>query len=398
MLNKLRLKFICAMMAVVLVMLCVILGLVLHFTRRQMDQTVINALQHAAGEPGFIPEPHEVPAELPYFVIRRDIWGNYLASGTVNLTRYDETELEEIYEAASRSRKRMGELKRYDLHYMRMSGPGGVRYVFVDVLSQRLAMDHMTRVSITVGVFSFALMLGISVILANWAVKPVEKAWQQQRQFVGDASHELKTPLTVIMTNAELLQSPEYAEEERRQFSDRILTMSHQMRGLVEGLLELARVDNGAVKTAFTQLDFSQLVNEGILPFEPMYFEKGLVLHSCIEDGIVITGSAAHLSQVLEILLDNAMKYSAPNSEIRTELKRTGNHVLLTVENSGPPIEGAELENIFKRFYRADHARSRDGSYGLGLSIAKGIVSDHRGKIWAESRDGINRFCVWLPA
>lgn len=121
----------------------------------------------------------------------------------------------------------------------------------------------------------------------------MERAWTQQKQFVSDASHELKTPLTVILTNAEMLRDPSYSEPERQRFAKSILTMSHQMRGLVESLLELARVDNGAVKKVFEALDWSSLVQDAVLPFEALFFEKGLTLQTDIEPGITVRGSAA---------------------------------------------------------------------------------------------------------
>ena len=140
-----------------------------------------------------------------------------------------------------------------------------------------------------IGGVSLLAFLFISVFLARWAVRPVEKAWDQQRQFVADASHELKTPLTVILTNAELLQTPGYGGADRA--AESILTVARQMRGLVESLLELARVDNGAVKTALARLDLSRLVSDALLPFEPLYFERGLELESKIAEDIPVNGS-----------------------------------------------------------------------------------------------------------
>ena len=169
------------------------------------------------------------------------------------------------------------------------------------------------------------------------------------------------------------------------------------MRGLVEGLLELARVDNGAVKANFISLDLSTLAEEEMLPFEPLFFEKGLTLTTELIGSIRVRGSAAHLRQVLGILLDNAMKYASPGGEVVVRLTKHGVHALLSVASPGAEISQQDLQNIFKRFYRVDKVRSRDGSYGLGLSIAQSIVEEHRGRIWAESRGGVNTFFVQLP-
>lgn len=215
---------------------------------------------------------------------------------------------------------------------------------------------------------------------------------------MADASHELKTPLTVIMTNAELLQSSGCGEEEQRRFSEAILAMSRQMRGLIEQMLDLARADSGQAEAAFEQVDLSRTAEDSLLLFEPLYFEQGLTLYAEIEEGILIWGLKDRLSQLLDILLDNACKYSSQGGTTWVKLKKQGkSHCILTVENQGPSIDPEDLSQIFKRFYRADPARNTSGSYGLGLSIAEKTVQLHHGKIHAESRDGINRFWVELP-
>ena len=246
------------------------------------------------------------------------------------------------------------------------------------------------------GFLSF--VLGVSLLLARWAVGPVEAAWTRQRQFVADASHELKTPLTVILTNAELLGDPAWGPADRERFSRNILTMARQMRGLVESLLELARLDDGGLDAAPKLLDLSALVSDAVLPFEPVYFERGLELACRIEAGVRVRGSEARLRQLADILLDNAAKYAAPHSQVTVTLARRGGRGLLSVSSAGAPIPAEELESIFLRFYRADKARRRDGSFGLGLSIAREIVQAHRGRIWAESGDGRNVFHAELPA
>lgn len=258
-------------------------------------------------------------------------------------------------------------------------------------------MSNLLRNCIFIGVACFLAFLGISYLLAGWVVKPVDKAWRQQRQFIADASHELKTPLTVIMTNAELLQNADYDEISHSAFSSSILVMARQMRELVEQMLELARTDSVQSDAAFSSFDLSRLVSDATLPFEPVFFEKGLTLYTNIAENILISGNPAQLQQVLDILLDNAQKYSGENAAAWVNLQRHGKgHCLLTVANEGEGIPLQDLNNLFKRFYRADQARSRTGSFGLGLSIAESIVKLHKGKIWAESKNGINTFFVEL--
>lgn len=399
MLKKLRIKFVCINMIIVTTMLCVVFGLVIHFTGESLKNESVQMLQTIAdtsGRPGPAAERQE-EIRLPYFSVSIGRRGDIVVTSDGYYDLSDEDLLLEIVNAAAATDDVVGMLEEYDLRYCKRTTPIGLSIVFADTSSEQATIDSLIKNCILIGILSFGIFLGLSFFLAHWAIQPVEKAWQQQRQFVADASHELKTPLTVIMTNAELLQSGQYAEEDRLRFSDSILTMSHQMRGLVESLLELARVDNGAVKTAFAHVDLSQIISDGILPFEPLYFEKDLQLYTQIEEHIHVKGSAPHLGQVLEILLDNAMKYSYPTGQVWVTLKKQGSHALLTVVNPGPAIEHEDLKNIFKRFYRVDKARSRDGSYGLGLSIAESIVTEHSGRIWAESANGINSFFVQLP-
>ncbi len=229
----------------------------------------------------------------------------------------------------------------------------------------------------------------------------MDKAWRQQRQFVADASHELKTPLSVIMANAQLLSDPDRSEQEKARFGEHILATSYKMRELIERLLDLARADNAPEKTDFAPLDFSRLVSDALLPFEPVYFERGLTLCSEISDNISVNGSAAHLRQLVDILLDNAQKYSLVPGEVNITLSmHDRNKCLLTVSNPGEPMTRDELKNIFKRFYRLDRSRTggEQGGYGLGLSIAESVAAEHGGKIWAESADGLISFKLLLSA
>lgn len=271
--------------------------------------------------------------------------------------------------------------------------------VFADISSEVSTMRNLIRNCCFIGLLSFIVFLVIAMFFANWAVKPVEDAWIQQRQFVSDASHELKTPLSVILTDAEMLKSRDFDEEKKKQFADNILTMSLQMRGLVDSLLQLARVDNGAIEKAPEQLiDLSKLVSDEVMTFEVMFFEKGLMLTEDVQSGITVKGAPQYIKQAIEILLDNAQKYSDPKGTVKVSLEKTGAHkCLLSVSDPGEQISEENLKNIFKRFYRIDEARAMNHSYGLGLSIAKNIVKEHKGRIWAESKNGINTFKIELP-
>ena len=388
MIRSLRRKFIALTMAIVTALLCVIFGLVIHFTGENLEAESIRFLRQTAQEPLQSALPGR--RQQPCFVVRVNPWGQSVQSGG-GFDLSDSQMLTEIVSLAASAEAEVGVLEEYSLRYLRQERPADLTLVFADISAELDTVRDLKLTCAGIGIAAVAAFWVVSVLLARWAVRPVERAWADQRQFIADASHELKTPLTVILTNAELLQTDPDA-----QYARSILTMSQRMRELVEGLLELARVDNGAARAVFEELDLSELAGEELLPFEPVYFEQGLTLESDIEPGLRVSGSAAHLRQVLGILLDNAMKYSPAGSTVRVRLTRQGNTVLLTAENPGGPLSREECQNIFRRFYRTDKART-GGGYGLGLPIAQGIVSDHGGKIWAESREGMMVFNVQLP-
>lgn len=398
MLKRLRIKFVCINMSIVTIMLCLVLSLVLHFTQENLERQSIQMMQAIASDPFQPGRPNDRPDNvlLPYFSVHLDHHGELISLTSAYFDLSDEDMVDELVETAL-SGQETGVIQAYDLRYCRMTTPLGERLVFADISSEIQTMESLLRTCLLMGVLGFFAFLVISLFLARWAVRPVEKAWDQQRQFVADASHELKTPLTVITTTTELLGAPDCPEPDRVRYAGNILATSRQMRGLVESLLDLARADNGAAKMAFTDLDYSQLCTNAVLPFEAVFFERDLTLESHIQEGVRLHGSPDHLRQVVEILLDNAQKYSFPRTEVTVVLKQTGKTCLLSVTNQGQTISPEDRTKIFQRFYRVDAARTSSGSYGLGLSIAETIVQAHKGKIWAESQAGTNTFFVQLP-
>lgn len=398
MIKRLRIKFICINMVIVTAMLCVIFGLVLHFTNTGMEKDSIEMMYTVAMNP----QPPGVPGkwgpgtQLPHFILQLDPNGEWMVSGSGNYDLTDPATLSDLIERSSS--KKSGVLKEYGLRFVRVETPTTQRIVFADISREAAILGDLVETCLLIGAASFIVFLIISILLARWAVKPVAAAWEQQRQFVADASHELKTPLTVILSNAQMLSGNGEDPELREKLTDNILTVSKQMRDLVTKLLNSARVDQGIDTMEFSTLDLSQTVSHAMLPFDSIFYDREKKLDSEIEDAILVRGSRSHLVQVVDILLDNAQKYSDEQGHTWVTLKRQGaKHCLLTVSNEGPHLSAEDLKNIFKRFYRADAARERTGSYGLGLSIAEGIVKAHKGKVWAESKNGINAFCVQLP-
>ena len=400
MIRKLRIKFICVTMTIVMVLLGSILGVVIHFTEQSMEMQSINMMRDIATSPirqGIPGKPANNEVRLPFFTVQVSQQGELISISGDYFDLSNREFLLQIIQTALSSDSETGELKEHSLRFLKSASPFGFTIVFSDTTTEAMTLKQLIYSCLAIFLVATVIFLGISILLSRWVIRPVETAWNQQRQFVADASHELKTPLSVIMANAELMQTQDTCEDDRRKYAGNILSVTYQMRTLVENMLEMARVDNGTVKMMFSDLDFSQLVNDAVLSFQLLYEDQGMGLHSCVPEGINLLGSEQHLYQVMDILLDNALKYSTPGSTVRVTLTSTGGTCILTVGSPGDPLSKEDLKNIFKRFYRADKARAMNGSYGLGLSIAEAIVEAHKGAIWAESKDGQNTFFIQLP-
>lgn len=398
MLRRLRFKFVAIIMAVVLTVLFVMFFIALFITFQDIERESARAMRAAAAEPFRFLRPGEerVSASSPYFVVQINEEGEPVSAvGYYDLT--DKEYLNEIVSAAMESGKEKGKLKEYRLRFYFGENESGKCVAFMDMSSEGAVVWYFVRTWFIIGGASTVAFFAISVFLSRWAVAPVERAWEQQRQFVTDASHELKTPLTVITTNAELLRSAGQTESGREQCAGNILTMAQQMRGLVGSLLDLASVENDEDRKPAQRVDISELLEDAMLSFEPLFFERELTAATDLERGINVMGDKQELRHVADVLLDNALKYSTAPGTVTVELRRQGRRCLFSVATPGEEMTKQELQDIFKRFYRADKARRMNESYGLGLAIAYEIVSRHRGKIWAESGEGVNTFFVELP-
>lgn len=395
MLKKLRLKFVLITMSIVVVMLMSIFLTVYHFTKADLTRQSRDMLQQltvSVERSAFLGRPGR-DVGLPYFVLRIHSNGDMFYVGNSSYDLSDDAFLQGLIQKVHSTGRGSGELPEYHLIYNTVNAMGSRSVIFLDVSSYENTLKTLLQSCALIGMGAILVLLFVSFLLAKWAVKPVQTAWDQQKQFLSDASHELKTPLTVILGNAEMLQS----NPENQQLIQSIVTMSHRMRTLVEGMLELARNDNGQVRMIPEALNLSALVEEALLPFEPILFERQLLLRAQIQPDIHIKGSATHLQQLLGILLDNAAKYGTPGVVTVSLQKSGGDNCVLCVTNPGRPIEKQEMGKIFDRFYRGDAARTEGGSFGLGLPIAKSIAENHKGKIWAKAEPAGNSFCVQLP-
>lgn len=247
------------------------------------------------------------------------------------------------------------------------------------------------RYTLIFGGVALVLFFFLSMYLAKRIVNPLEESYQKQKQFISDAGHELKTPVSVVSANAELL-SREIGDN---QWLQNIQYENERMGILVGQLLDLARTEN--VAPQMEHIDFSRLVAGEALPFESVAFEKGLNLNTNITSNIGVIGNSTQLKQIVSILLDNAIRHSKGGGEVWLTLTKEHGFAKLSVINKGDEIPEEQRANIFERFYRVDTARNDDKHYGLGLAIAKAITTSHKGNIAVHCFDGFVEFRVKIP-
>lgn len=268
----------------------------------------------------------------------------------------------------------------------------GTVVAFID---NTMEIDNFNRLfvnSLIVGFAAWATILILSWIFVGKIVKPLEENDLKQKQFISDAGHELKTPISVISANSELLAR----ELGDSKWLANIQYENERMSALIKQLLDLARADRLQIEKE--QLDMSRLVSGGVLPFESVAFEHGLELSLDIENDILVDGNRNQLSQLVAILVDNAINHSSDGKEVKIKLDSSKKHIKFSVINNGNPIPNNIRERLFERFFRVDEARTEEGGhYGLGLAIAKAIVDAHHGKIEVDCYDGLVEFRITLP-
>ena len=264
----------------------------------------------------------------------------------------------------------------------------GESLVIYDNNSIQTNLKIVLKNSIVFFAFLELVFIIIAKLISNWISKPVEESFEKQKDFIADASHELKTPLSVITASAEALEN----NPKEKKWLNNIKSESERMNNLIIDLLDLAKTENGNLELSMGNL--SKAVELTTLTFEGIAFEKNINLDSHIAENINMKMNENSIKQVVEILLDNAIKHSKDKGKVEVILKET-NNIELLVSNLGDPIPKGEDEKIFDRFYRVDKERNRnENRYGLGLAIAKNIVTLHKGTIKAYSKNGKTTFQI----
>jgi len=256
-------------------------------------------------------------------------------------------------------------------------------------INERLRIVLIESIIILV-VFELIIYV-ISKSLTKRITKPAREAFNKQKDFIADASHELKTPLAVIMASSDELKT----DKKNKKYVDNIKYESDRMNTLIKSLLDLSKLENGVSINNYKEENISRVIEKICLTFDSIAFEQNINIKINIEENINLICNKEEIERLISIILDNAIKHSYKDSTIEVNLKKEKNNIYIEITNSGNPIISGDEEKIFERFYRADKSRNRESNrYGLGLAIAKNIVINHNGIIKASSKDGKTTFYI----
>lgn len=265
---------------------------------------------------------------------------------------------------------------------------------FITVMDVNFVSDKLVSLlisSLILYILGEFIILYLSIVITNWIIKPAIDSFNRQKEFVADASHELKTPIAVIMASADALEN----DLTEKKWLNNIKDETERMNDLVSNLLKLSQLENETLNDDDNWINLSKVVEKNVVSFESICFENNLKIKSKIKSNINLKCNSRKISELLSILLDNAVKHSEKNSEIMVILNKVKNEIILEIKNKGKPIPEEDYEKIFERFYRSDKSRNRDSNrYGLGLAIAKNIVESYDGTIKVSCQKGITTFKV----
>ena len=413
MFKKSRRKIVAAIMSILVLLWVGTLGVIYassYFEMKHQNEQMLEAHaemytinQSVSDFPSFRPRPdgnrdfnHKFNPESPrfqlstFYSVAVSYDGEILEVKNGMSTVHTNEELVSLTESIIKSGRNNG--TENNLAFYKTDKDGYTLVSFMDNTVINESAMTLFRYTLIFGVVALVLFFFLSMYLAKRIVNPLEESYQKQKQFISDAGHELKTPVSVVSANAELL-SREIGDN---QWLQNIQYENERMGMLVGQLLDLARTEN--VAPQMEHIDFSRLVAGESLPFESVAFEKGLVLNTNITSSIGVIGNSTQLKQIVSILLDNAIRHSKGGGEVWLTLTKEHGFAKLSVINKGDEIPEEQRANIFERFYRVDTARnSEDKHYGLGLAIAKAITTSHKGHIDMRCFDGFVEFRVLIP-
>lgn len=400
MIRRLQMKFIAVSMGVLVIVFLVVFLTLNIFMQTSSTRQTENLLQKVAEQDNllfppreFIPRPGMPPMNFGpepemiragrFFYVKYDQNHEILETNFERMFDFSKEEAIQYGEEVLNNGRPKGNIG--NLQYLIVEKNYGKIIVFAERSIEIGMLSQLIQVSVWVSLGTFIVLLIFSFFFSRWAVKPVAIAFEKQKRFISDASHELKMPLTIIGANIDVLEN----EYQNNRCLASIKEQSKRMNLLIQDLLTLARADEADSNLIMSEFNLSKTIENTILEFESTAFEADRQLDFHIETDINYYGCEPQVKQLVSILVDNALKHSDPKSTIQVTLKKSNESPKLTVYNTGSGISDYERERIFDRFYRSDDSRSRaTGGYGLGLAIAKSIVESHQGKISVNGKAG----------
>ena len=331
-------------------------------------------------EPNFDFMGPETPFSTRHFTVLFERSGDVARTIMESIYAITEEQAIEYAEEILDGDKERGWISNY--RYKVFSTGFGTGVVFVDGSMNRSAMVQSMAIAGVVLLVCAVLVLALIFLLSKRAVKPIAESYEKQKQFITDANHELKTPLTLILANLDIAES----ELGKNEWLDDIRSEGHRMTELVNQLVALSRMDEENHTLNLSNVALGKIVADTVSEFEPLAISRGKTMGANIDSDIIYHGDEALLRRLVGILMDNAIKYCDYGGDIVVTL-HCNRHIVLTVENTYAAVDELELNRLFDRFYRADKARTFKGGYGIGLSMAKAIVEKHKGEITAYKKD-----------
>lgn len=389
MVKQLRRRICLVLSAVLIVILAVIEGYLYRETcayQMESEQIFLREIaERARNGVDWTEEGQLFYEELPVYVFRYDdVEGlRMTAGGSGKMEEEINRQAEEILELSETEGKH-----------------GGFRYILAEpvlVLYDESQWEEyngeIIRGMIIVFLLASVVIAGVAVLISGWLTRPVQKAFDQQKQFVSDASHELKTPLAIIGANAQRLNK----EIGENQWLGHILQENRRMGKLLEELLTLARMESPAADRECERFDLSRALTGVLLPYESEAFEKGVHFYMDMEEECFVTGREEQLKQAAVILVDNALHHVSDRGSVWVKLADKRERVVIEVSNTGKEIPEEERAKIFQRFYQTDKASGRkENRHGLGLAIADAIARGHKGTLSVDCRDGVTTFYLMI--
>lgn len=342
------------------------------------------------------PISEETPFETRYFTVTVAEDSSDSLEMSVNVSHIaavSEEEAKEFTEELIEKEKNSGYYGRY--RYRKAETEDGKSiYIYVDCLNDLRSIQNFAVNSLLVGGIFLVLVLILVSVFSKRAIRPVVESMEKQKQFITDAGHEIKTPIAIILANTEVIEMCEGESEWTKSIKNQVSRLTE----LVGSLLMLSKMDETRQQIEMREVKFGKLIKEISDSFHTMLVQKNQKLELMVDEKLSVYGNEKEICQLGTILMDNAVKYTPDGGRMRISLKRKEKMAVLDFYNECESLPQGDLNRLFDRFYRADSSRSREsGGYGIGLSVAKAVVKNHKGKISVKAQEKGILFTVKIP-